>query len=84
MYNTRNAELFQLPVCRANICQFSIRYQGSKLFNSHAAKIVNCATLKLFTAKLKNIFIFHIIKRNSFVLLFPSLTRNILYTSVFL
>ena len=27
-YSTRNANFFHLPLCRTNICQFSVRYQG--------------------------------------------------------
>ena len=57
-YETRSAGSFQIPLCRTNICQFSIRYQGPKFFNSLADEIINSALLKLFTAiKQMNIFV---------------------------
>ena len=40
-YSTRNAKFFHLPLCRTNICQFSVRYQGPKFFNSLGDEIVN-------------------------------------------
>ena len=33
-YNTRNARAIRMPLCRTNIRQFAIRFQGSKFFNS--------------------------------------------------
>ena len=33
-YNTRNSKLYFVPFCRTNIKQFSVVYQGVKLFNS--------------------------------------------------
>ena len=32
-YNTRNSKLYFVPFCRTNIKQFSVVYQGVKLFN---------------------------------------------------
>ena len=32
-YNTRNAHLFRLPLCRTNTRQFSIYFQGPKFYN---------------------------------------------------
>ena len=52
-YETRSAGSFEIPLCRTNICQFSMRYQGLKFFNSLADEIINSALLKLFTTILK-------------------------------
>ena len=45
---TRNAKSFHLPLCRTNICQFSIRYQGPKFFNSLGDEIVNSVSFQTF------------------------------------
>ena len=34
IHNTRNAKFYCLPLCRTNISQFSIKYQGPKFFNT--------------------------------------------------
>ncbi len=52
-YLTRNAKSFHLPLCRTNICQFSIRYQGPKFFNSLGDEIVNSVSFQSFTFRLK-------------------------------
>jgi hypothetical protein len=56
-YLTRNAKSFHLPLCRTNICQFSIRYQGPKFFNSLRDEIVNSVSFQTFTFRLKSLFI---------------------------
>ena len=43
-----------IPFCRTNIRQFSICYQGPKIFNSLGIEIRNCTTISTFKAKLKN------------------------------
>ena len=52
-YETRSAGSFRIALFRTNICQFSVKYQGTKFFNSPADEIINSVSLKLFTAKLK-------------------------------
>ena len=53
-YSTRNANFFHLPLCRTNICQFSVRYQGPKFLNSLEDEIVNSVSFQSFSVKLKS------------------------------
>ena len=59
-YLTRNAKSFHLPLCRTNICQFSIRYQGRKFFNSLGDEIVNSVSFQSFTFRLKSLYLFEL------------------------
>ena len=56
-YNTRHASFFRLPLCRTNIKQFSISFQGPKFFNSLSHEIKNTPTLLSFKHKLEQFFI---------------------------
>ena len=40
-YHTRNSHLYRWPLCRTNIKQFSVFYQGPKFYNSLSTEIVN-------------------------------------------
>ena len=53
-YNTRHASFFWLPLCRTNIRQFSISFQGRKFFNTLSYEIKNTPTLMSFKLKLKD------------------------------
>ena len=53
-YNTRHASFFWLPLCRTNIRQFSISFQGCKFFNTLSYEIKNTPTLMSFKLKLKD------------------------------
>ena len=52
-YNTRYAAAFCLPQCRTNIKQFSVLYQGPKLYSSLDVKITSSSSLSSFKKKLK-------------------------------
>ena len=52
-YNTRNAHLFQLPLCRTNSRQFSIYFQGPKFYNSPNSTITGSFSCASFKRKLK-------------------------------
>ena len=56
-YNTRYASFFRLPLCRTNISQFSISFQGPKFFNTLSSEIKNSPTLMSFKYKLKDFLI---------------------------
>ena len=56
-YNTGNRNIFCLPSCRTNVRKFSVRFQGSKIFNSINDEIKNSLSLKDFTSKLKSMFL---------------------------
>ena len=53
-YNTRHANSFRLPLCRTNIRQFSVFYQGPKFFNSLSPEITGSSSLASFRKKLKS------------------------------
>ena len=55
-YNTRSKNSFRLPHCRANVRTFSLRFQGSKRFNSLSSEIQNASSTALFNSKLKSFF----------------------------
>ena len=44
-YNTRHANSFRLPLCRTNIRQFSVFFQGPKFFNSLSPEISGSSSL---------------------------------------
>ena len=52
-YNTRNSHAFRLPLCRANIKQFSVFYQGPKFYNSLTTEIVNSSSPASFKKAIK-------------------------------
>ncbi|KAL9967850.1 hypothetical protein ACROYT_G026148, partial [Oculina patagonica] len=52
-YNTRHANSFRLPLCRTNIRQFSVFFQGPKFFNSLPPEISGSSSLASFKRKLK-------------------------------
>ena len=52
-YNTRNAHLFRLPLCRTNTRQFSIYFQGPKFYNSLTSTITASPSSASFKRKLK-------------------------------
>ena len=52
-YNTRHVNSFRLPLCRTNIRQFSVFFQGSKFFNSLSPEISGSSSLGSFKTKLK-------------------------------
>ena len=56
-YNTRHASFYRLPLCRTNIRQFSISFQGPKFFNTLSSEIKNSLTLMSFKYKLKDFLI---------------------------
>ena len=53
-YNTRHANSFRLPLCRTNIRQLSVFYQGPKFFNSLSPEITGSSSLASFRKKLKS------------------------------
>ena len=52
-HNTRNSNLFYIFPCRTNIRNFSIRFQGPKLFNSISPEIQNSESVGSFGKRLK-------------------------------
>ena len=54
-YNTRNAHLFRLPLCRRNTRQFSIDFQGPKFYNS--LNSTSSSSSASFKRKLKEFFL---------------------------
>jgi hypothetical protein len=42
------------PLCRTNIRQFSVRFQGPKFFNSIPIDIISITSFVSFKRKLKN------------------------------
>ena len=52
-YNTRNATSIRTPLCRTNIRQFAIRFQGPKFFNSLPSDISSATSFCSFKKKLK-------------------------------
>ena len=59
-YHKRNSHLYRLPVCRTNIKQFSVFYQGLKFLST---EIVNSSSSVSFKKALKAFFVITI---NSF------------------
>ena len=59
-YHTRNSHLYRLPVCRTNIKQFSVFFQGPKFLST---EIVNSSSSVSFKKALKAFFVITI---NSF------------------
>ena len=55
-YHTRNSHLYRLPLCRTNIKQFSVFYQGPKFYNSLSTEIVNSPSSVSFKKALKAFF----------------------------
>ncbi len=53
-YNTRSAMAIRTPLCRTNIRQFSVRFQGPKFFNLLPIDIINITSFVSFKRKLKN------------------------------
>jgi len=51
--NTRHANFFHLPLCRTNIQQFSVFFQGPKFFNSLSPEISGSSSLASFKKILK-------------------------------
>ena len=56
-HNTRHAKSFRLPLCRTNIRQFSVFFQGPKFFNSLPSEISGSSSLASFKKTLKAHFI---------------------------
>ena len=56
-HNTRHAKSFRLPLCRTNIWQFSVFFQGPKFFNSLPSEISGSSSLVSFKKNLKAYFI---------------------------
>ena len=56
-YNTRSAMAIRTLLCRNNIRQFSVRFQGPKFFNSLPIDIINIISFVSFKRKLKKLFI---------------------------
>ena len=52
-YSTRNLMAFRVPLCRTNIRQFSIRFQGPKFFNSLPLEMTNLVSVNIFKKTLK-------------------------------
>ena len=52
----RNSHLYRLPLCRTNIKQFSVFYQGPKFYNSLSTEIVNSSSSVSFKKALKAFF----------------------------
>ena len=61
--HTRNSHLYRLPLCRTNIKQFSVFYQGPKFYNSTSTEIVNSSSSVSLKIALKA---FSVITINSF------------------
>ena len=55
-YDTRHSKAFHVPLCRTNIKQFCVRFQGPKLLNSLPLELVNSTSLISFKRKLKAFF----------------------------
>ena len=55
-YHTTNSHLYRLPLCRTNIKQFSVFYQGPKFYNSLSTEIVNSFSSVSFKKALKAFF----------------------------
>ena len=53
---TRNSHLYRLPLCRTNIKQFSVFYQGPKFYNSLSTEIVNSSSSVSFKKALMAFF----------------------------
>ena len=52
-YDTRSSKLFHIPKIRTNICKFSLRYQGSRFYNSFSSYIQSAHTMTSFINGLK-------------------------------
>ena len=52
-YNKRNANTFRNPFCRTKLRQFSLRFQGRKVYNSLPEKVTNIASVSIFVSRLK-------------------------------
>ena len=57
-YDTRHSKAFHVPLCRTNIKQFCVRFQGPKLFNYLPLELVNSTSLISFKRNLKAFFFF--------------------------
>ena len=56
-YSTRNSSLYAVPLCRTNIRQFSVNYQGVKFFNALCQDIRGAPSVSCFRKKLRNYLI---------------------------
>ena len=56
-YNTRHASFFRLPLCKTNIRQSFISFQGPKFFNTLSSQTKHTPTLMSFKHKLKDFLI---------------------------
>ena len=56
-YNARSKNSFRLPHCRTNVREFSLRFQGPKIFNSLSSEIQNASSTAFFNSKLKSFFL---------------------------
>ena len=52
-YNIRSSKFFHVPHTRTKLCQFSIKYHGSTIFNSPSNEINESISYFSFTKKLK-------------------------------
>ena len=50
----RNVENFRIPCCRTKLRQFSLWFQGPKLFNSLTDEVISVSTLSHFKVKMKS------------------------------
>ena len=56
-YNTGSKNSFRFPYCGTNVREFSLRFQGPKIFNSLSSEIQNASSIALFNSKLKSLFL---------------------------
>ena len=49
----RNAKHLRIPFCRINLRQFSLRFQGPKLFNSLPDEVISTSTKSITNFKVK-------------------------------
>ena len=53
IYNTRNLQAFHMPLCRTNIRQCSIRFQGPKFYSSLPMELAATVSFTSFKKDLK-------------------------------
>ena len=74
-YNTRHASFFRLPLCRTNIRQFSIFFQGPKFLNTLSSEIKKFTKSNVLYIQAER-FLNQQLLTSSFPLLFPLLSNS--------
>ena len=57
-YNTRVSQQYRPHTCRTNIKQFTVLYQGPKIWNSLPRSVISSTNISVFKVKLSEFLLF--------------------------